>query len=240
MSYKIRSARRVAKKGRRKFFITIAFIAFIMFATLNWILPTFIGGVGFVKETINPSKKEESPLEENSMLSAPVLKIPYEATNSSEVEIKGFATPNSEVKLFIDDAEVKSVRTEDDGSFTFQNIPLNLGINNIYAKSIDEKGKESLPSKTFKITYDNDKPILTVNEPEDNKKIQGGDKKVKISGNTEAGVKLLINDSQVIVDKDGNFSTEISINEGDNTITIKSVDLAENTTEIQRKITYSP
>lgn len=240
MSYRTRSARRISKKSRRNFFITIILIGFIIFATLNWILPTFIGGVGFVKETINPSQKQKSPLEGDPMLAAPVLNIPYEATGSSEIEIKGFTTPSSKVKLFIDDEEIKTVQTEEDGSFVFQNVSLNMGINNIYAKSVDDKDKESLPSKTFKITYDNDKPSLSISEPEDNKKIQGGDKKTKVSGSTEPGVKVLVNDSQVVVNADGNFSTEIQINEGDNTITIKSVDLAGNTTEIQRKVTFQP
>lgn len=240
MSYKIRSARRISKKSRRNFFITIVFIGFIIFATLNWILPSFIGGVGFVKETINPSSKEKSLLDESPMLAAPVLSIPYEATASSEIEVRGFTTPNSKVRLFVDDIEVQSVKAEEDGSFVFQNISLNVGTNNIFAKSVDDKDKESLPSKTFKIVYDNDKPSLSLSEPEDNKKIQGGDKKTKVSGNTEAGVKVLINDSQVVVNADGNFSTEILINEGDNTITIKSIDLADNTTEIQRRISYTP
>lgn len=240
MSYKTRSARRVAKKGRRNFIITLLLIGFILFATLNWILPTFINGVGFVRDIVKPSQKVKSPLEGDPMLAAPVLNIPYEATGSSEISISGYSTPNSKVKLFIDDEEVKETEVGDDGTFKFENISLSIGTNNIFAKTVDDKGKESLPSKTFKVIYDNDKPNLSINEPEDNKKIQGGVKSVKVSGKSEPDVKVFINDNQTVVDKEGNFSSEILINEGDNTISIKAMDLAKNTTEIQRKVNYTP
>ncbi len=240
MSYKIRSSKRLAKKSRRRFITTVILIGFILFATLNWVLPNFINVLGFVKGLLQPSQKVTSLLEEDPLLAAPVLNIPYEATNSSEIDIRGFSTPNSKVKLFLDDEEKQTTDVKEDGSFIFEKVSLNIGTNNIYAKSIDEKEKMSLPSKTFKIVYDNEKPSLSINEPEDNKKIQGGDKKVKISGKTEAGAKVFINESQIIIDQDGNFSTESTINDGENTLTIKSVDLSSNTTEVQRKVTYTP
>lgn len=240
MSYKTRSARRLAQKGRRNFLISLTLIAFIIFATITWILPTFIGSVGFVRDTIKPSQKQKSAVEENPMLAAPVLNIPYEATNSPQIDIKGYTTPEAKIKLYVDDAEVKETKAETDGSFVFEDISLSLGANEIYAKSFDDNNKESLPSKHFKVAFDNEKPTLSLSEPEDNKKIQGGDKKVKISGKTETGAKVLINDSQVVVDSGGNFSTDLQINEGDNTITIKAADLAGNTSEIQRKVIFQP
>lgn len=240
MSYKTRSARRLAKKTKRNFLVSILLIGFILFATINWILPNFISGLGFIKGILQPSKQVVSSLEENPLLAAPVLYIPFEATNSSEINISGNSTPNSKVKLFLDDEEAQVVDVKDDGTFSFENISLSLGTNNIYAKTLDSQDKESLPSKTFQIIFDNEKPLLAINEPEDNKKIQGGEKSVKVSGKTEAGVKVLINDSQTIIDKDGNFSADYPINEGDNTITIKAIDLASNISEIQRKVIFQP
>ncbi len=210
-----------------------------MYVTLNWALPYFIGGIGIIKDTVQPVKKivEKS---ENSLLAPPVLNIPFEATNSAEISIKGFGSENSKVKIFIDDEEKAITDVLSDGSFSTENISLNLGINNIYGKTVDETGKESLPSKTIRITYAYEKPNLTINQPEDGKKIQGGDKKVTVSGKTDAGIKIYINNSQIIIDKDGNFSTDQPLNEGNNTITVKAVDIASNTTEIQRVVTYNP
>ncbi len=240
MSYRTRSARRMVRKTRHNLLATIIIILVLLFITINWILPGLINGIGFIKGSIQHPQTAKNLSLENPSLAPPVLNIPFEATNTAQIDISGYANPGSKVNLYLDDSLKQSSDVSDDGSFVFSKVTLSLGTNNIYAKTVDEKAKESLPSKPFKIIYDNEKPSLNVSEPEDGKKIQGGDKKIKVSGKTEAGTQVFINDSQVIVDKDGNFSIDLAINEGDTTITIKSVDAATNTNEVQRKVTYSP
>ncbi len=243
MSQRFRSrykSRKLARTSRRNFIITIILVVLLLYAALTWVLPFFINGVGFVKGSISPSKKMAIESSKNSSLAPPVLSIQYEATNTAQINIRGYGTSNSKVVLFIDDDKKDVAEVESDGTFEFKNVLLVLGTNNIYGKSIDEKDQESKPSKTIKIIYDNEKPTLKINEPEDSKKIQGGDKKVKIAGNTEVGTQVFINDSQVIVDNAGNFSQESSLDEGDNNFRIKSVDKANNATEVSRKVTYQP
>lgn len=233
-----RSYKKLAKTSQRNFVITLILIAVLSYATVKWLLPYFVNGIGFVKDTINPAKKVEDNLQ--SSLAPPVLNIPYEATNTSQINIKGYGTPNSKVAIFLDDAKVDTVEVSSDGSFEIINVQLVLGTNNIFGKSIDEKNQESFPSKLIKIIYDNEGPKLEVTEPEDGKKIQGGDKKVKIAGISEPNTKVYINDSLIIVDKDGNFSSEQTLNEGDNNFNIKALDQASNFTEISRKVIYQP
>ncbi len=240
MSYRTRSAKRMARKTRHNLLATIIIILVLLFITINWILPGLINGVGFIKNFVRHPQTQKNLQSENPSLAPPILNISFEATNTAQINIAGYASPGSKVNLYLDDSLKQSADVTGDGSFIFSKVALNLGTNNIYAKAMDDKDKESLPSKMFRIIYDNEKPSLMVNEPEDNKKIQGGDKKVKVSGKTEPGAHVFINDSQVIVDKDGNFSTDLAINEGDNIINIKSVDAATNTNEVQRKVTYSP
>ena len=235
-----RSVKRLARKSRSNFIITLILIVALGYITLQWILPTFITGIGFIKEKIKPSLKTGSAISENVSLAPPVLNIPYEATNTAQINIKGFGTPGSKVKLFIDDNEVETADVSSDGSFTFQNVTLSFGTNNIYGKSIDENQKESLPSKTIKVIYDSEKPNLQVLEPEDGKTIQGGDKKVKIAGTSEPQAQILINGSQVVVDKDGKFESSLSLNDGENNFTIKVVDSAGNFTEVSKRVIYQP
>lgn len=235
-----RSAKRLASKSKRNFVFTLILIGILIYATFTWVLPYFIGGLGFVKNIISPPKKTVTEASKNANLAPPVLNIPYEATNSSEINIKGFGIANSKVKIFIDDNEKTTTDVSSDGSFATENISLSLGLNNIYGITIDEDGKESLPSKTIRIIYDDEKPSLSLNEPEDNKKIQGGDKKVKVSGKTEPGSKVFINNAQIIADREGNFNIDQPLNEGDNDILIKAVDIALNSTEMQRKVIYTP
>lgn len=241
MAYRSRrAARRLARKSKNRFIITIIIVIILIYATITWVLPTFIGSVGFITNIIKPAQKPVIQSSQNAALAPPILSIPFEATNASQIDIKGYGTPDSKVKLYIDDESQQTVDVDSDGSFTFQNVSLNLGTNNIYAKTIDDQNKESLPSKTIKLLFDNQKPPLSINEPEDNKQIQGGDKKVKVAGKTDPGVKIFVNGTQAVVDNDGNFSIDQPLNEGDNTITVKAVDIASNSTEIQRKVTYKP
>lgn len=235
-----RSAKRLAQNSRRNFFITLVLIGILIYATINWVLPYFIGGIGFIRDTVKPPKKTAVSKSENSALAPPVFNIPYEATNSSEIDIRGFGTPGSKVKLYIDDESKQITDVSSDGSFTFKEIDLSIGINNIYGKTLDDQDKTSLSSKTIKLIYDNEKPPLDVSEPEDNKKIQGGDKRVKVSGVTDPETKVFINGSQIIVNSDGNFSTNFAIDEGDNILSVKAIDIANNSTEIQRRVNYTP
>lgn len=234
-----RSAKKLAKKSKQNFIISLILIVFLFYITLKWLLPNFVNGISFLKNKLFPAKKITVDSGSNSTLAPPVLNIPYEATNTAQINIKGYATPHSKVAIFLEDEKKDTADVSDDGSFEIKNLTLSLGTNNIYGKSVDENG-ESLPSKNFKIFYDNEKPSLTINEPEDNKNIKGGDKKIKISGKTEIGVKITVNDNQIIVDKDGNFSAEQNLNDGDNNFSIKAVDQASNTTEIMRKVIYQP
>lgn len=239
MSYSSRrSAKRFARKSKRNFIITLILTGLILYFTFKWILPFFIGGVSFIKDTINSNPKISSTQEANN-LAPPVLNIAYEATNTAQIDISGYGTPHSKVTLFLDDQAAQTIDVSSEGTFTFTKVPLKFGTNNIYAKTIDQN-KVSLPSKEIKVILDNEKPSLNILEPDDNKQIQGGDKKVKVAGKTEAGSKIFINDNQTIVDSEGNFLTELSLNEGDNIISIKAVDFASNSTEVQRKVTYKP
>lgn len=235
-----RTTRKLARQSQRNFIITLVLVGILIYSTITWVLPFFIGSIGFIQNITNPPKEASVQSPKNSSLAPPVLTIPFEAANTPEIDIKGYGTADSKVKLYIDDEPRQTIKVSEDGSFVFEQISLSLGINNIYAKSLDDNDKESLPSKTIKLIYDNEKPDLNISEPEDGRNISGGDKKVRVSGKTEPGAKVFINDAQVIVNSDGDFSTDHSLNDGDNFISIKAQDLASNTTEIQRKVTFSP
>lgn len=238
MAYKYksrRSARRLARKSRRNFIITLFIIGILIYATIQWILPYFINGIGLINSIIKPSKKIIT--QNDVSLAPPVLNIPYEATSTAQINISGYVTPHIKVSIYVDDQLKDSTEALEDGSFEVRNVTLSLGTNNIYGKSSDEKS-ESLPSKLIKVIYDNEKPTLEIHEPEDGKEIQGGDKKIKISGKTEPEAQVFVNDGRVVTNSDGTFSTDYPLNDGDNILTIKAVDEASNETETVRKVIF--
>lgn len=234
MAYRTRSARRYVRKSKRNFIATLIICALLLYATLFWILPNFINGLGFVNNIFKTPTKNEVVTE--ATLAPPVLNIPYEATNTAEINIKGFATAHSKVKIFVDDALRQEVEPSENGSFVVENIKLSIGTNNIYGQTVDEKNQESLPSKTIRLIYDNEKPPLIISEPEEGEIVEG-ERKVRVEGITEAGVSVFINGNQIIIGSDGNFSVDQSINEGENILTIKVLDKAANFTEIIRGVT---
>lgn len=241
MSYKYRSryVRNQAKKSRQRFLLSLIFICLILYGTLMWILPNFVGGLSLVSNFFRGDiKKEVANSDDNASLAPPVLTIPFEATNSSEVKIIGYAAPGSQVKIYLDDSLITETKTNSDGNFTSDKISLNLGSNNIYGKTVNDKNEESLPSKQIKILFDNEKPSLEIYEPEDNKIITGGDKKVLVRGKTDQDVEIFINAQRIITNSEGNFQQTIDISEEENSLTIKSQDKAGNFTEVSRKVIY--
>lgn len=230
MPYSPRSVRVTANKTKRKFWLTIIFITILLYVSATWILPTFISLIGdMVKPTI-----QETSIADIATLAPPVLEIPHEATNTAQINIKGYAT-GSTVKIYLDDSLIKSAEVDEKGNFLAEDISLFLGTNNLYGKTEDEKGRESLPSKLIKLIYDNQKPILELYEPEDKTVNQD---RIKFAGRTEEGASVYINHSKTIINEEGKFSNEIVLTEGENKIAVKAVDFAGNATEIERVITY--
>ncbi|MDO8638445.1 MAG: hypothetical protein Q7R43_02635 [Candidatus Daviesbacteria bacterium] len=238
MSYRSRTHYRAKRRSKQNFLATFIIVILLLFISFNWLLPALVSAMAKIRNINGQTSKIVSQVSDNSTLAPPVFIIPYQATNSAQIDIKGYATASSKVELYLDDELKDTISVGEDGTFTFKNISLSLGINNIYGKTIDEKDTASLPSKNIQLIYDNTKPNLSVNEPEDGKVVTGGDKNVKISGKTSGGIQVIINGAPVIIDKDGNFSTTLSLNEGDNNFTISASDTAGNYTEIARKVTY--
>lgn len=238
MAYKTVSARRLARKSRRNFITAFIIIVLLIYVTINWILPVFVNSLGFITGSFN-SEKKITQVSDNPTLAPPVLNIPYEATNSGQINIGGYAPPSSKVKIYIDDELKDIVDVQSDGIFLASNIELSLGTNNIYGKTVDENDQESLASKIIKLVYDNEKPTLEISEPADGKEVQG-ERKIRIIGKTEPGAQVFIKGSQTIVQSDGSFNGEYSLSDGDNTIIIKVQDQASNFAELTSKVIFKP
>jgi len=238
MAYRNRSTRRLAKKGKRQLLTTIIIIVALLYVTVNWVLPFFINGLGTITGIFKQSTKEES-VAENPNLAPPIINIPYEATSSSKIDISGYAASHSKVKIYLEDELVGTTTAEDNGSFTVQDITLSLGTNNIYGKTEDENGKESLASKTIKVIFDNEKPPLEVSNPSDGQTFSG-ERKMNVVGKTEPNAMVSINGEQAIVDSEGKFSRQFSLSDGSNTFTIVAKDSAGNSIERTLNVTFNP
>ncbi len=199
-----------------------------------------MGGLS-VLNNFKPTEEKQTSISENASLAPPVLNIPYEATNTASIKVRGYSQPESKVEIYLDDELKSETEVSSDGSFTTDEISLNLGSNNLSGKTIDEKGNKSFSSKPIRITYESEKPLLEVKDPQDNLVVTG-DKKVTVSGTTNAnkGINVTAGGIRLIVSSEGQFSQVIDISEGDNNIVIIATDTAGNTTQVTRKVTHQP
>lgn len=235
-SYKPRSLRHSESKAKRKLIFTIVGIIVACYVLFNWGLPFVIGHLSFLnkhKETV-----QADTLKIDEAIAPPVLYIPFEATNSASLPISGYAAPLSRVEIYIDDEVKAQTSTDSEGKFEAGPISLNLGTNNIHAVTINDSDNKSLPSKNIRLYYSSEKPELSVSEPADGTEVKGGDKKVKVAGKTEVNNSVTVNGSTVIVDSEGNFSTVVALNDGDNTLTVVASNSFGNNNQIQKNVKY--
>lgn len=236
-SFKPRSVRHSESKARNRLIITLVVIIGLIFIFFTWVLPFIIGHLSFLNSYKSKDSAEVVTIDE--AIAPPVLFIPYEATNSASIPISGYATPLSKIEVYINDSLKAAINSDADGKFTTDQVGLEDGTNNIYAVTLNDAGKKSLPSKTIRLLYSNDKPILSVSEPADGTEIRG-DKKVKVAGKTDPNDTVTINGSTAIVNSDGIFETFVPLNDGDNTLTIVAANSFGNNTQTTRLVKFIP
>ena len=188
-------------------------------------------GEGKSKKTDQSETKELPPL-------APRLVVPYEATNSSQIKISGFAEPKVTVELFKGETSIGKTEVTADGDFIFDDISLTEGDNGFNAVASTEEAGSGDGSKTINVIYDKTSPKLELSNPsEDSLSVDSAD--FDIIGITESGASVSINNRIAPVDNDGNFKLKWQLNTGKNELEVVSTDLAGNQTKKKVTITYS-
>lgn len=171
---------------------------------------------------------------------APIISTPTDATNSAILFVEGYGEPESTLKLFINDIEVKKILIGKEGTFSFADIALDRGENLIYATSTDESGNVSIPSQELKVYYKKEGPKLDLQTPQENQEFSKNQQEIQISGTTDVGSSISINDRFVQITDEGNFKYKLKLADGENIITVIARDRAGNETNLERKVTYRP
>jgi len=161
------------------------------------------------------------------------------ATMSGQIKLTGRGQAKATVIVYINNEETKKAPISDDGNFTLTSITLPEGTHTIQAKAADSKGNTSEFSNTIITTIKKHPPILEVTVPNDNTTVTGDSNLVNIEGKTEEENDVRINDRYVVVQPHGTFTYPFPLSEGDNTIKIRAIDRAGNSTEIVRTVKYT-
>ena len=90
------------------------------------------------------------------------------------------------------------------------------------------------------VSYVKGTPKLTLTSPSDGQTFSKDSNKATIAGQTDPTDRVTVNGYWAIVDSKGNFTYALPLQNGDNQLKIIATDDAGNTTEVDKKVIYSP
>lgn len=208
---------------------------FLFLAIIIFGLPFLIRFSIFLGDIKN--KKDVAVQEKVLPPLAPRLVLPFDATNSAEISIKGLSDISINVELLKNDVSLKKTKSSENGDFVFDGIQLDKGENTFTAVATNDKGVSSEVSKPLKVVYDDQSPEVTmINPSEQSLNVDYSD--FDVVGKSEKGVSVLINGHVAMVDDEGKFKLKIQLNAGKNDIEIIVRDEAGNETKKSISITY--
>jgi len=155
-------------------------------------------------------------------------------TNQDTITVEGTVTADGKVNVYVNDVKVSSVDSQD-RRFSAQ-VNITDEVNTIKVTA-ELNGIETEPSASVVVIKDKEAPVVTVESPLDNAKVNV--EVAHVIGNVTDNIglsKLQINDKDVVVDESGNFHERVMLNKGTNIITVKATDNAGNVTTVVRTV----
>lgn len=133
--------------------------------------------------------------------------------------------------------EIETFYKIDEGEFTRYNAPFEIaeGTHTISYYSKTNTITEEIQSKTFKIDTTLPQIMMNINDP-----VYTSENSFVISGSVSEPSILYINGSYIAVKGDNSFAREFGLESGENTFTLRAIDLAGNTSVKQIKVTLDP
>jgi hypothetical protein len=210
-------------------------VFFTFLSLFLFVLLIFLGipALTYLAVLIGNFKNATTPVETGHLLPPPPphLQPLPEATNSAQINLAGFAQPGNTIKFYLSGTLQNEVVAENDGSFSFLQIKLTQGTNDIFVQAASQDGATSQPSGHLRIELDQQPPSLTIDEPADQSIFSYRQDTVNFKGQTEANVTLLINDHVAVLDQNYRFNYPFPLKNGENKIILLATDQAGNRTE---------
>lgn len=228
--------RQEEKKFTRKLITSLTIVAVSGIFVIFFGLPMLAKIVFF---TSGGSQKQSKNTTDASLaLLPPTLDPIVTATNSARINVSGYSISDSTITVVVNGEESAKIPTDKDGKFNTTEIILKEGENKINAFVV-RKDQESSPSATYIVNYKKSNPKIEIFSPQNGARIHQDSRDIYISGTTDAGNRLTINDRLVIVQNDGSFNFKVTLSDGDNTIKLQAADEAGNKTDQELKVIFS-
>lgn len=170
-------------------------------------------------------------------VNAPVITSPENGsyTNQSEITVTGVTAKAEGVHIKVYNGEELAGEADaEEGNFTVS-ISLHDGENRLTAVA-SVNGKNTDPSEAVIITLDRQAPMLTVTAPEEGTVTDQEVLYVTGESHDDHPEGVYVNGIKANLRNNGTFTVRILVDPGENTITVRSVDLAGNETVVTRTI----
>ncbi|MBA3534541.1 MAG: hypothetical protein H0T73_21695 [Ardenticatenales bacterium] len=149
--------------------------------------------------------------------------------SSNLLTIKGNVPPDVAVSI-----NGRSAAVSPQGQFALD-LLLEEGENVLRIVAVDPVGNESVVER--RINLQSQGPTITISSVPDGLVVR--DPSIRVSGKVDPGAQLQVNGNTVPVDANGNFSTLVALQGGNNLITVTAADLAGNASSVQRTVHYA-
>lgn len=228
---------RLLKKQEKEMRKQTVFFIFLAIALLLFFI--FIIVPNIIKLFFNFFDDEQISIENDLPPQAPILfEAPPEATFSAQLQLEGYADPQSRVIFVLNGNQVEEALVNEEGQFN-QLLELNKGDNQLAIYSVNTSGTESLQTKTYQVIFDDEAPLINIIEPAPDSVIELKRNRITtIIGETEALAKVYINERLVLAGEDGKFSSTYYLDEGDNNLKFLVTDQAGNQSELEIKVKF--
>lgn len=167
----------------------------------------------------------------------PRIVLPFEATNTSKINIGGLAEANVEVELLKNDVSMGSIKANEVGEFRFEGVDLERGSNEFGAIATAERGGRSDVSKIIDIVFDDRAPEFEMLNPVESE-LTVDNPDFDVIGKTEKGAIVIINGRMAVIDSEGKFKLKLQLNSGKNEVEITVKDNAGNEAKKKIILTY--
>lgn len=210
---------------------------FVIIGAIFIVLRFFATDIGFffglISKISRPKEKDDT--------SAPPPPYFYNTptvTNKKELSLKGFSEPGSKVTVFVNGPQIGSVNVDAAGTFAFDSVTLIEGRNTVFAKAEDAYQNQSEKSQILEITYDIQKPKITIIEPKDGAIIRNLNQRIVVKGSLDKKCEVKINDKLAVVGANNTFELLLGVAEGYIEIKIEAIDEAGNISNETIKVRY--
>ena len=219
-----RLSRRYDRLTRERAYLLLGASALLLILFAVFGFPAILNLAATIR---NFGRNGQTKVDKGIAPNTPTLSQDFDATNSANIKITGVADPKITIELFQNDRSVDTTNSGSDGKFSFD-VSLSKGDNLFTSQAISDTGVKSGKSKVYKVTLVAFAPKLEISNPHDGDKSK--ENQITVSGKTDPGATLTVNDRLAITSSDGSYSFVLNLSSGDNKIRVVATDKAGNQT----------